>query len=337
MEIKGSSGLTVLPTAPMVVEMAETISATLRNMAGDLWAPANWSPDFPHRASLSEELVLLDQLFPLDWRLEALREPSSRHQLRGDLLTVGGRTRLLDLAAELLRLIGSAPGQSIPMQGRLRCWSLYQSTKSELLVGPVLRSIGDVHWQPERGGHGADYRLIHGSGVHVAEVKRLCTSVRQEQLAMGRLTANMSGSGPVFTADEQAQNAREDARRLYPRVRHASKQLKQSAGRAARQFGRLARSIPGILFLDLNGNPYLGNIVESIHGWMALSWARPIDLILFFDFGYRGGAWGTTVGTVYSRSGEAFNTMDRALPKCSRGHFHFGNRPAGPCEHPLPL
>ncbi|HET7544063.1 MAG TPA: hypothetical protein VFK05_29530 [Polyangiaceae bacterium] len=317
--------------------MAELMNAALRNMASDLWAPANWSPYFPHRACLSEELALLDQLFPLDWRLKALREPSSRHQLRGDLLTVGGRTRLLDLAAELLRIVGSATGQPIPMQGRLRYWNLYQSTRSELLVGPVLRSIGDVAWQPERNGPGADYQLVHASGVHVAEVKRLCTSVRQEQVAMGRLAANMAHSGPVFTAEEQTQNAREDARRLYPRVRHAAKQLKQSAARAARQFSRLARSIPGILFLDLDGNPYLGNIAESIHGWMDLPWARPIDLILFFDFGYRGGAWGTTVGPIYSRSGQAFNTLARALPRCSRGHFHFGNRPAGPCEYPLPL
>src|SRR5258706_14106216 len=35
-----------------------------------------------------------------------LRAPESKHQLRGDLRTVGGRTRLVDLAAELLRMTG---------------------------------------------------------------------------------------------------------------------------------------------------------------------------------------------------------------------------------------
>jgi len=31
------------------------------------------------------------------------------------------------------------------------CWNLYQPTKSELLVGPMLRPIGEVTWQPECG------------------------------------------------------------------------------------------------------------------------------------------------------------------------------------------
>lgn len=306
-------------------------------MAGDLWAPEDWSPHFPQRTCLFEELALLERLFPLQWRHEALIEPSSKHQLRGDLRTIGGRTRLLDLAAELLRMMGSATNPHIPMQGRLRYWNLYQPTKSELLVGPMLRPIGEVTWQPEGSGHGADYRLIHASGVHVAEVKRVCTAVRQERVAMGRHTADMAHTGPVFTADEQAENTREDARRLYPRVRHACRQLRQSAANAARRFDRRASGVSGILFLDLDGNPYLSNVLESIYAWMKLPWARPIDLILFFDYSCRGDAWGTIAGPIYSRSGRTLDTLNGMLPRCTRGHFHVGNLPAGPCEFPLPL
>ena len=223
------------------------------------------------------------------------------------------------------------------MQGRLRCWNLYQPTKSELLVGPMLRPLGEVTWQPEGAGHGADYQLTHASGLHVVEVKRVCTSVRQERVALDRVRADMARSGPVFTPEEQAENTREDARRLYPRVRHASKQLKHSATKAARRTARSASSVHGVLFLDLDGNPYLGNVLDSLRGWMALPWARSIDLILFFDYGPRGGAWGTIANPIYSRTGRAFSTMNRVLPRCTRGHFHFGNHPAGACEFPLPL
>lgn len=85
---------------------------------------------------------------------------------------------------------------------------------------------------------------------------------------MDRAVANMGRSGPVFTRDELLENAREDARRLYPRVRHGAKQLHHSAREGTRRFGRVAGSVPGILFLDLDGNPYLVNVRETIRGWM---------------------------------------------------------------------
>lgn len=303
----------------------------------DLWTLENWNRQFPQRASLSAELALLERLFPLQWRMEALCEPRSKHQLRGDLLTPGGRTRLVFLAAELLRLIGPSADPRIPMQGRIRCWSLYEPTKSELLIGPILRPMGDVIWQPEGAGHGADYQVTGAFGVHVAEIKRACTSVRQEQVAMSRVVADMDGSGPVFVPEERIANSREDARRLYPRVRHAAKQLKQSATKAARRFGCSAACVPGMLFLDLDGNRSLVNIIESICGWMKLPWARPIDLVLFFDYGCRDDAWGTIAEPIYSRSGWALDALSRALPICSRGHFHVENVPIGACEFPLPF
>ena len=317
--------------------MHDSASGPFSATTADLWDVGNWSRRFPDRASISAELALLERLFPLQWRQEALREPRSKHQLRGDLLTPGGLTRLLALAEELLRMIGPAGSAAIPMQGRLRHWNLYEPTKSELLVGPILRPIGDVTWQPEGSGHGADYQVAHASGVHVAEVKRACTAKRQDRVAIGRVVADMARSGPVFTPDELVQNTREDARRLYPRVRHAAKQLEQSAVKAGRRFGRGARSVPGILFLDLDGNPYLVNVLERIREWMRFPWARSIDLILFFDYGYRNESWGTIAGPVYSRSGNALDTFTRALPTCTRGHFHVGNALVGPCEFPLPL
>jgi hypothetical protein len=311
--------------------------STSAGTASALWQLENWTGLFPHRASLSVELALLDRLFPLQWRLEALREPTSKHQLRRDLSTPGGRTRLLDLAAELLRLMASSANGRIPMQGRLQCWSLYEPTKSELLVGPLLRPMGDLIWQPEGAGHGADYRVTDALGVYVAEVKRACTSSRQEQVAMSRLVANMAHSGRLFTPEERLANASEDARRLYPRVRYAARQLQQSAIKVPRGFGRRAASVPGILFLDLDGNRSLVNIDESICAWMELPWARSIDLVLFFDYACREDAWGMIAGPIYSRSDRSLAALLRARPVCSRGHFHVGNVPVGVCEFPLPL
>ena len=119
----------------------------------------------------------------------------------------GGRTRLLFLAAELLRLMDAAPPASgpsaapaIPMQGRLRSHTLYLPTKSEFLVGPILQPLGEVKWQPQGAGHGADYRVTHASGVLVAEVKRVRSSDRHERSVKTRLRKIMGRSGPLFTA-----------------------------------------------------------------------------------------------------------------------------------------
>lgn len=302
-------------------------------MADDLWAIRNWSQHFSRRTSLADELALLERLFPLAWRLESLREPESKHQIRGDLLTIGGRGRLLALAAELLQVDRCEKS----VQGRLRCWSLYEPTKSELLVGPILRLIGDVTWQPEGSGHGADYRLDCSSNVYVAEVKRLCTSKREEAVTMKRVLADMGRSGPIFTPEEQVENRRRHARRLYPRVRQAARQLAQSATNVAKRRRATGARVPGILFLDLDGNRELVNIRERICGWMNLRWAHSVDLILFYDYGCRENVWGTIAEPIYSRTGTALEALSQELPICSRLHFHVGNLPVGLCDFPLPL
>jgi hypothetical protein len=309
---------------------------TFSGTATDLWQFENWVRQFPSRTCLQPELTLLERLFPLEWRLDALREPKSKHQLRGDLRTIGGQSRVLGLANEMLQMMALRTEAGIPMQGRLRCWSLYQSTKSELLVGPILRPVGVLTWQPERTGHGADFQVSHPGRGLVAEVKRVCTSVRQDKIAIDRAFVH-AGTQPVFTPDERAQNIREDARRLYPRVRHAARQLGHSAVKAAKRLSRSHETVSGILFLDLDGHPYLGNVVESIRGWMKLPWAHPIDLVLFFDHNCREDVWGTTAEPIYSRDGRALEALSGALPICDRGHFHVGNLPVGQCRFPLPL
>jgi hypothetical protein len=325
MSSETASGRTGRTTATRI------ISAT----ADDLWALENWLPEFHRHRSLSAELALLERLFPLQWRREALREPASKHQLRGDIVTIGGRTRLLVLAAELARMVRPEDTE-IPMQGRLRHWSLYESTKSEFLVAPFLRRVGAVTWQPEGGRHGADYRVAHTSGLHVAEVKRAQTAKRQEQIVRQRLVADMGRSGPLFTPEEHQENTRKDARRLYPRMRHAARQLERSAENARALASNDAR-IFGVVFLDLDGNPYLVNITSSIRRWMGFSWARAIDVVVFFDFSHRDGAWGTVVGPFYERGRGPLDAIACVFPTCSRGHFHLGNQPEGPCEFPLPL
>ena len=317
--------------------MNEGTSGTFQPTASDLWDLENWRRYFPDRRSLAAELALLERVYPWQWRFEALREPTSRHQLRGDVRTIGGLTRLLTLARELRQVMKSQQLSQVPMQGRLRCAGLYEPTKSELLVGRMLRSVGNLVWQPAGTGFGADYEVSAHSGIHIGEVKRLCTSRRQEKMVMDRALANMTSNGALFTRDEQAQNEREDAVRLYRRVHHAGRQLLQSAGKAARHARHGRARVSGTLFLDLDGHPYLGNIRARIQDWMDLPWARSIDLVVLFDYGCREDRWGIIAEPIYSRRDHALETLDRALPVCSRGHFHVGNLPAGPCEFPLPL
>jgi hypothetical protein len=245
-------------------------------LAGDLWTAEQWGPAFPHRPDLARELTVLERLFPSQWRDDNLVKRRARHQLLWHLATPGGRARLLDLAAELLRLMRddqycrAAADERIPMEGRLRWWNLYQPTKSEFLVGPILLPLGDVTWQPERAGQGADYKVTHRSGVLVAEVKRLCTSRRHFRLETQRALATMGRSGPLFSPDENRSFGQEDAKRLYKRVRYAAGQLKISARKAAPK-----DRAHGVLFLDLDGNNYLVNLVDTICGWMAAGAASP--------------------------------------------------------------
>src|SRR4029077_4505983 len=141
-------------------------------------------------------------------------------------------------AAEFFR---AARAAGKVQRGRLRNSHRYPPVLSELLVGPILWSAGEVTWQPEGPRHGADYRFAHGSGVFVAEVKRLWTARRQEAVARDRIARYLqedpSYQGPVPTDAEHQANTNEDGGRLYRRVRHAAKQLAVSARNAARRSG----------------------------------------------------------------------------------------------------
>ena len=143
-------------------------------------------------------------------------------------------------------------GAKVPI-GRLRNSNLYPPVMSELLVGPILRSAGEVTWQPEGPRHGADYRFANRSRVLVAEVKRLWTARRQAAVARDRISRFLqvapSHQGPVFTDAEHRANTNEDGGRLYRRVRHAAKQLAVSARNGARRSGQSTADVPGILFL----------------------------------------------------------------------------------------
>ena len=103
------------------------------------------------------------------------------------------------------------------MQGRLRNTTLYPPTKSEFLVGPILRPLGAMTWQPEGSGFGADYSVAWESGALVAEVKRIETArahTREEDARL-RLQMNQVGRSPpsegfLFTATETSAMAREE-------------------------------------------------------------------------------------------------------------------------------
>jgi hypothetical protein len=315
------------------------------------WAPAGWLPHFSHRRQLLRELTLLERLFPDDWCDATF--PSSKavtrtmqwppHQLRGDLLTVGGRTRVLDLAAELLRLMAdphcrASAGGRIPMQGRLRNSRLYPPTKSELLVAPILRPLGKMTWQPAGAGFGADYGVVYESGAIVAEVKRAETAKR-DALATERRVRALFGppavpprDGFLFTRAETDAREREDARRLYPHVRKAARQLRKSARRLGRR-----GSVPGILFLDLDGNNLLVNLRERVVRWMSLPWAAPIDLVMWFDYRERDARWGTVAEPLYCRTKRALDRLYRFHRPCTQWHVHIRSRPRGACPFQLPF
>jgi len=312
---------------------------------GRHWELAEWLLHFPHRRNLRAELALLKQLFPDDWYDDACsaRPAPSRpsHQLRGDLLTPGGRTRVLDLAGELLRLARNSIslGGAIPMQGRLRNTTLYAPTKSELLVGSILRPLGDMRWQPEGAGFGADYSVEWGNGAMVAEVKRLETARAHAREEAKRLALHLSHSnhsppqeGFLFTRAETSAMARDDARRLYPHVRKAARQLDYSAKRLGP-----AGTVPGILFLDLDGNTSALNVEARIRRWMALPWASSIDLVMWFDYRDRDGRWGTIAQPLFSRTPAALSRLQQFHHPCSRGHAHIRSRPRGSCADNLPF
>ena len=292
----------------------------------DPWALDKWQADFGNRLGLDRELVLLEHVFPVEWLEALLGTLPPKHGLPYHLLMLGGRARLLHLAAELLRYVGAgevAGYAKVPL-GRLRERNLYPPTAGEFLVAPILRPVGAVKPQPQGRGHGADYMIDLSSGALVAEVKRLCTARRQERAAMDRVLADPERSGPIFTESEERFNAQEDGRRLYPHVKHAASQLGASA-RAVTVGERgpaIPGGVPGILFLDRDGNSLLANVHSRIVEWMRLSWAASIDLVVFFDFDSCGGTWRTVVELVFSRTGRAWNALVEALRECSEGHLH---------------
>jgi len=306
----------------------------------DPWAIASWQRDFGYRGDLRRELALLDLVFSKSWRDEFVARTPFKHVLPYHLATKGGWARLLDLAAELLLSIGSGDVDSerrVPMLGRLRAASLYLSTLSEIVVAPILRGIGSVTWQPQGLGHGADYRVDYNDGILVAEVKRACTSLRQEALIAERTTAFLAAAAtgeavPVFADAEELANAREDARRLYPHVRHAADQLATSARLAAvqlrrgRRKPRTAAFIPGVLLLDLDGNSSLRNLGPRIERWMQRGWAAAIDLVVFVDYEACDNRWSATVEPVYSRTHVALRQLASTLRLRKRRHLRVRHR-----------
>lgn len=312
--------------------------AQVWSLLEDPWALERWQELFGYRPDLRRELALLDRVFPAPWRESSFATAPFKHRLPYHLATKGGWARLLDLAAELL--LSVVPGEispdvAVPMLGRLRHADLYSPTLCEIVVAPVMRAIGDVTWQPQGRGHGADFRIEHPSGVLVAEVKRVCTSRRQEQAIADPTATFMANMTPgqvlqVFTDAEELLNAREDARRLYPHVRYAASRIATSARIAAnsrRKSGQSVARVPGVLLLDLDGNSSLRNLHPRITRWMQRSWARSIDLVLFVEYESCSNVWSTTVEPTFSRAHRAWRLLARTLRRCHQGHLHVRGRP----------
>lgn len=304
------------------------------------WAVDLWRSHFDHRPDLTRELAILDSVFSAPWREGALATMPFKHRLPYHLVTKGGWARLLDLAAELLKSVGGreiSPEIEVPMVGRLRAANLYLPTLCEIVLAPILRAMGEVTWQPQGRDHGADYLVEHASGTLVAEVKRVCTSERQERAIAERTRALMAevASGEIrhiFTEREELTNLREDARRLYPHVRKAVKQMATSARLAGTSgfIGREARGrVLGLLLLDLDGNDSLRVLENRISQWMRRPWAASIDLVIFADYdSCANDEWSTVVQPVFARTRLAATVLAPALRRCQRGHFHVRTRPA---------
>ena len=342
-----------MPDEPKVSATARAMYADV--LHADLWAlKSEWSDRFPERPGLRAELGLLGRLFPFDWRGTTFGAANwlapARHPLPNELRTLPGRTRLLDLAAALLRE-GAGPlspgpdaAWQIPMQGRLRYWNLYDATLSEFLVGPLLRPVGEVIWQPPGRGPRADYVVRHDEGVLVAEVKRLCLSERYEALTQrlraerfARLAAGHVGPESSFWTEEERRLCAEgDVPRLYRRVTYAAKQLAASAARAA---GGPGKGAPGVLFLDVHENAFLLNLMGTLCGWMTRDWARSIDLVVCFYYSSPlNGTSGTVARAAYSRSDEALEVLSLAHHPslyCDHRHLHLAGVPPGGCAVPF--
>jgi hypothetical protein len=228
------------------------------------------------------------------------------------------------------------------MAGSLRHRRQYAPTVSEFLVAPLLAPLGgDLIWQPERRRPGCDYRANHSAGILLGEVKRLSRSQRVEkeeakrvQEHAQRVAAGLEEAKQtnIFTEEESDENTAEDAERLYPHVRKAAGQLEISAKNAA---GKAWKNVPGVLFLEADGNPYITNILPRIERWMKRPWATPIDLVVFFDLRPRNGIWSIMAEAHCARTPRAFALLAKALGQCDKGHFHVVPCSPGTCDLPF--
>lgn len=315
----------------------------------DLFAPPFLSADrVAMRVDLENELELLANLFCLEWREATFSTRGRRHGLANDLMTIGGRSRLLDLAAAL-RLLGASPpteaggSWQIPLRGHLRHASQYEHAWSECLVGALLRPVGEVVWQPSRLRRGprADYMVRHASGRFVVEVKRIRVGRTTQALCDQRQRECVGESGWLLTDVQQRQCEQRDIPRLYRRVRHAARQLAGSAT-AAHEHSVGADRIPGVLFLDVDANPYLLNLRAHLHRWMNThAWARSIDGIVAFNYRGQDGRAGTVAEAIYERKGAhshaALEAIFDAYPRCKLNQIHVAGLPDGPCTVPIGL
>lgn len=321
----------------------------------DVWAPKNhllWGA-FSSRTGWHEQLLVLEHLFPLQWRREMFgRRKPSLHSLPNDLKTPSGRTRLLDVAAGLLREkagpVSSRRGAPwrIPMDGCFRYAPRYNHIVSEFLVGPLLLPVGDLKWQPPpTKGPRADYLVLHGAGAVVVEVKRLRMSdmakalEKKKDLEIGR--AMTRGEMPVqgqslLTPKESEACLRAEMPRLRKHASHASKQL-EASGRHVQRVGRLRRGcVLRVLFLDVQENPDLVNLQKVIHGWMTeTDWGKRIDLVVGFFYQSYAGISGTVATPFFTRGPEPCWTLFGAHPAhlfCKPHlHLHLAGVPEGGC------
>jgi hypothetical protein len=125
----------------------------------------------------------------------------------------------------------------------------------------------------------------------------------------------LAAQRPLFSPEENRASEQEDAKRLYKRVRHAADQLKISARNAAPK-----DRAHGVLFLDRDGNNYLVNLADTIRGWMGHPWAKPIDLIMWFDYRPRENKWGTLAKAMYSRTGRALHAFACVYEPCTQAY-----------------
>ena len=320
----------------------------------DLFAPeVHWADSFPAREGRDRELEILAHLFPLPWREETFGTSGSprwrAHPLASELLTLVGRTRLLDIAAAL-RVLGAGPPSTvasaewrIPMQGSLRRASHYEHAWSECLVASLLGPVGEVVWQPPRRGPGprADYLVQHRSGRFVAEVKRIRVGRTTQALHDRRHRERFGQTGFLLDETERRECLERDAPRLYRRVRHAARQLAASADEAMNQAPGEGR-VPGVLFLDVDANPYLLNLRPRLRRWMRLyEWASSIDGIVGFNYRGQEGRAGTVAEVIYARgqprSLDAMEAIFFAYPLCEQKQIHVAGLPEPPCTFPIGL